>query len=199
MAPIVTGYEQSGMSSTYLSEVEREARRTVARQLLALGVSLDALPRAMADQGWPMARSTARLEYEAVMAEWVADHAAFRESTRVAQIRRLEGDLVRYRSAEAAPEGSEGARTRWQACVQTETLLARIQGHFAPIQHEHKVEATVVVKSAMVEIITSLSEADMERLLLEEQELEQLAAVGRRYSAIDVEGVPVAEKSAILE
>jgi hypothetical protein len=191
-APIASGYEVASRDPAHLSEVEREARRVVVRQLLALGVGLDSLPRAMADRGWQMSRGLARAEYEAVMAEWVADHAAFRETTRVAQIRRLEADLVRYRAAETAPDDAPGAKTRWQAVVQTEALLARLQGHLAPVTHEVRVEATVVVREALVEVVAGLTADDLDALVAEELELERLAAEARRdRGALVAHGEPV--------
>lgn len=181
-APMAQGYEvaRRDAGTQYLTGDEREARRTVVRQFVSLGVGVDELPRAMVDQGWPMSRIVAKGEYDAVMAEWVADHEALRETTRVAQIRRLENDLVRYRAAEGAEEGTKGARTRWQAVVQCESLLARLQGHFAPTQHEVRVEATVVVRQALLDVVSGLTAEELDGILAEEDERERLLAEARR-------------------
>ena len=128
-----------------------------------------------------MSREVAAREYDGVMAEWAADHAHLRETTRVAQITRLQSDLARYRAA-----------GKWQATVQTEALLARVLGHLAPTQVEVRVEAHVVVREALVEIVGSMSAEEMDALVAEEAELVQLAAQARRDAgAIVVRGESV--------
>ncbi len=176
------GTEVAARDHRHLSPEELEARRAVVRQLLSLGVTPDQLPEAMRDQGWPMSREVARREYDAVMAEWAADHAHLRETTRIAQVQRLQSDLARYRRDK-----------KWQATIQTEALLARVLGHLAPTEVKVQVEAHVVVREALVEIVSGMSAEEMERIMAEEEELEQLAAQQRGdRAAIVVRGEPVA-------
>jgi hypothetical protein len=176
------GTEVAARDHRHLAPEELEARRAVVRQLLALGVTSDQLPGAMRDQGWQMSREVGRREYDAVLGEWAADHAHLRETTRVSQVQRLQSDLALYRRDK-----------RWQAVVQTEALLARILGHLAPTKVEVQVEAHVVVREALVEVVAGMTAEDMDRLLAEEAELEQLAAQARGDArALVVHGEPVA-------
>jgi len=139
-----------------LTPAEYEARRQTVAQLVALGVTPSQLRRALADQGYPVSDAVARREHREVLHAFQQEIAEREPFFRAAQIQRLESDLARWRR--------DG---KWQAVVQTEALLSRIAGTTAPTRVDVRVAAHVVVREALVEVVSSLSEAELDALAAE--------------------------------
>ena len=142
-----------GETGEHLTQFDFDARKAVAVQLLALGVTRSQLRDALRAQGYQVSTAIAANIYADVMQDWLAEVAEFSPTARAAQIQRLNADLARYRRD-----------NRWQAVVQTEALLARIQGTLAPEQVEHRVLAAVVVREAVAEVVSSLTDEELDAL-----------------------------------
>jgi hypothetical protein len=159
------------------------ARRKVVRHLVALGVTRHQLTDAMVDQGWIVSEHQAKRDYDAILREWSADGEADKAHTRAAQIARLTSDLVRLRRDAATTSTSKGpahaARVGyWRAVEAHEALLARIQGHFAPVKVT--VDASLTVRASLVAVIAGMTAEELDALAAEQRVLEAEAAEARR-------------------
>ena len=180
--PRVELVDQSGRAD-HPGDPEIVARRKLVRQLMVLGVTRNQLVDAMRDQGVILTDAQARRDYSVVLREWSADYEEDRSLSRAAQIARLTSDLARLRrdAATASTQAgvSHAARAGyWRAVEAHENLLARIQGHMAPVKVQ--VDASLTVRESLVGVIANMSPEELDALAAEQVAVEADAAEARR-------------------
>jgi hypothetical protein len=94
------------------------------------------------------------------------EEAEARPFRQLAQVQRLRADVAKMRGLPRQPWSSVGTH---------EKLIAEIEGNLAPRRIKHEIAA---VPDALAAVVNSLSEADVEREILEQREhMKKLAAI----------------------
>lgn len=156
--------------NTGLSPPHPTAEELAKRRLLVAGMLNDGHPLSYiidvatiqlgVNEG--QVRSTIR-ELRAQLLEEEAEARPFRQ---LAQVQRLRADVAKMRGQGRQP---------WSAVGTHEKLIAEIEGNLAPRRIKHEIAA---VPDALAAVVNSLSEADVEREILEQREhMKKLAAI----------------------
>jgi hypothetical protein len=116
-------------------------------------------------RGWSFERRAVWTMLKRLDEEWAADFKEFAGNERPRQAERLRQDLARMRAL---------TRPSFQAIARHEELLARIAGTMQPIRVE--VDVMHVVQVSIATVIAELTEAERDRIVAEQLELEALAA-----------------------
>lgn len=142
---------------------EMTRRRDAVAQLMTAGMGRDGIVRVCASE-FGMTEHQAIEMRRAILLEWKRQHEEDATFLRVEQLQRLRRRLT---DIAANPKASPHDH------VAVERLYAAVAGTLEPVKVQLDVDATV--KGALLAIVSDMTPADRERLIVEQRLLEQKA------------------------
>jgi hypothetical protein len=151
--------EKLSTSSSRIAE-----RKSLCVQLMQAGFSRQMVLEELERRGFPPRESQAT--YDEVLKGWCEAFEQDRATFKIQQAERLRSHIAQAAAAQ-----------KWSQVASLERIYAEVVGTLAPLRVE--VDDGRVMRDALASVIASLSEEELDRMAIEQAELEAAAAQAR--------------------
>lgn len=157
-------------------------RRDDVERLMLAGLPIEQIVTYGKDKGWD--DPVVRRDYNAIADEWSKQSEEALQHARGQAVQRIRGDLARMRlEAENRPKGRKGPQwaelqaATFKDIAAHERLLAQIEGTLRPV--EVKITINDSSRRALIDVINTMTPAEMDQLIREQKDLELRASAKR--------------------